>query len=313
MDLDSDGENELLFGFCDRYNGANGVLDVYTMVDGKVEHMACASDLTYNYLAICENGRIMQYNYYPLKGSRKGYTAYYTLENGTMQLTEAFISEPDGENIRWYYSTESLTSENAREISWEEARRMQNQEGYAKREILFTPFVEMPLTFDSYDFDYDGLTFADLSEKEFYFYGGTGVGDTTLCIHGDGTFDGYYYSNNAGVIYQCDFSGQFSDLTRSGPFEFAMKCESIKTKQKPGTEGTVDGKTVHYTEPYGFNNAEEFKLYAPGKAASELPAGFLSWSHGEAGSGHLECYGLYNVNGKQGFIDERYSDLRLGS
>ena len=59
--------------------------------------------------------------------------------------------------------------------------------------------------------------------------------------------------------------------------------------------------------PYGFDNANEFLLYLPGKSLHELPEAFLGWVQINLmavdirNTDILESYGLYNVEGKQGF------------
>jgi hypothetical protein len=62
----------------------------------------------------------------------------------------------------------------------------------------------------------------------------------------------------------------------------------------------------HVTEdPYGLNNGEEFYIYLPGKAASELPREFTDWIYSTAAEDEyqteLKIYGLYNLNEKYGF------------
>lgn len=329
-DLDSDGIDELMFGYRDIGSGECGILDIYTMKDGLVSHVAgiesmtSIDDLHHKQFSLCENGTIEQVNYSENKYEDgyiwDGYMAYYAFQDGALQLVEAFVEEFVGrQDTKWYYSTEDITSKGAKEISLEEAREMWSRDGYAYRDILFTPFVDVykvpedeedeSLSFADYE-DNDNLTYADLTGKEFWFYSGAGGWNTTLTINADGTFTGCYQDYDVEHIYECNFSGRFSDLTKTGPYEYTMKCESLKMKQKPGKTETRGEYFVEYTEPYGFDDADEFKVYLPGKKWSELPGGFLSWAHGEAASGYLACYGIYNVGGKQGFMemDLQYED-----
>lgn len=278
MDLDSDGIGELLFGYRDMGSSECGILDIYTMKDGLVSHVAGVENmldlevLFHDGFHLFENGNIKRYEY----SSSDVYgidwkvdTTYYTFRNGELQPAEAFDNE------------------------------------YAERDILFTPFIEIVVP-DEYE-DNENLTYADLTGKEFWFYSGAGAWNTTLTINADGTFTGCYQDYDVKHIYECNFSGRFSDLTKTGPYEYTMKCKSLKTKQEPGESETRGEYFVDYTEPYGFDDAEEFKIYLPGKKWSELPGGFLSWAHGEAATGYLACYGIYNVGGKQGFMEMDFS------
>ena len=323
IDLDSDGTDELLIGYRNIGSGECGILDIYTMKDGLVSHVAgveLMSDmngLDDDYFYLCENGNIEHYVRSPNKLEDgyiwDGYTAYYTFRDGELQLAEAFIEEFVGEqDTKWYYSTKDITLKGAKEISLDEARELWSRDGYAERDILFTPFVDVykasedeedeSLIYVDYE-DNENLTYADLVGKEFWFYSGAGAWNTTLTINADGTFTGCYQDYDVKHIYECNFSGRFSDLTKTGPYEYTMKCKSLKMKQEPGESETRGEYFVDYTEPYGFDDADEFKIYLQGKKWSELPGGFLSWAHGEAASGYLACYGIYNVGGEQGFME----------
>ena len=94
-----------------------------------------------------------------------------------------------------------------------------------------------------------------------------------------------------------------NETERTTPdFEYSMICESLTSEGTLGEERIVDGVKLITSTPYGFDNANEFLLYLPGKKADELPEAYISWSQGMASSGVLTCYGLYNVRGEQGFI-----------
>ena len=159
--------------------------------------------------------------------------------------------------------------------------------------------------------DIDNLEFSALSDLEFWFGSGAGAWSTVVTILSDGTFNGYYHDSEAGssdddypngTRYECYFSGKFSSLKKTGDYEYSMKCELLQLEGTPGEEKIIDGVKLITSEPYGFDNADEFFLYLPGKKTSELSEEFLSWSHGSASDGVLTCYGLYNAGGEQGFI-----------
>ena len=272
MDLDSDGMNELLFGYRSNRSGENGILDIYTMKNGLVfhvagiENMADLGEIYNSSFHLFENGNIKHFEYSSGAHGRNWNvnTTYYAFQNGELQSAKAFGNE------------------------------------YAERDLPFTPFIETPVPAE-YE-DNENLTFADLAGKEFWHYSGAGGWSTIITINDDGTFDGYYHDSDAGSRQECTFSGRFSNLTKTGPYEYAMKCVSLKVEREPGTSEMADDIRVHYTEPYGFEEGKEFKVYLPGKAANELPREFISWSHQEAESGYLECYGLYNGE-DDGFVE----------
>ena len=159
--------------------------------------------------------------------------------------------------------------------------------------------------------DNDQLSFSDLNGIEFWFGSGVGAWCTTVTIQSDGTFVGYYqdsemgstgYMYPNGTRYECNFQGKFSSLTKTGAYQYSLKCESIEMQGTVGEEKFEDDIKKVTSEPYGFDNADEFVLFLPGKQTSELPNGFLSWSNGLANDEVLTCYGLYNVGGEEGFI-----------
>ncbi len=164
--------------------------------------------------------------------------------------------------------------------------------------------------------DKSGLTFADVENVEFWFGSGAGAWCTTLKIKPDGTFNGFYSDSDMGddgqkypngTRYECYFSGKFSPLKKTGAYTYSMKCISLKCQGKDGEEKIIDGVRVITSKPYGFDNANEFFLYLPGKKSSELSEDFLSWgTRWSVKDDVLETYGLYNVGGKQGFtvLDE---------
>jgi len=109
-----------------------------------------------------------------------------------------------------------------------------------------------------------------------------------------------------GTVYECSFSGKFTSLEKTGEYEYSMKCELLTWEGTIGEEKIVDGVRVITSEPYGFDNADEFFLYLPGKETSGLPEEFLQWVSMPRALDFesidvLEFYGLYNVRGEQGF------------
>jgi hypothetical protein len=163
------------------------------------------------------------------------------------------------------------------------------------------------------------LKYSDLAGLPFYFSSGAGAWSTAVEIMPDGAFSGYFYDRNMGergsdfpngTMYECSFKGKFSPLVKISEHEYLLKCELLTTAGAQGSEKIVDGIKIINAGPYGFDNANEFMLYLPGKKLVDLPDDFLTWVHiypdniDPAGDDTLKFYGLYNVSDKKGFRAE---------
>jgi hypothetical protein len=163
------------------------------------------------------------------------------------------------------------------------------------------------------------LKYSDLAGLPFYFSSGAGAWSTAVEILPDGAFSGYFYDRNMGekgndypngTMYECSFRGRFSPLKKINDYEYSMKCELLTTTGAKGGEKIVDGLKIINAGPYGFDNADEFLLYLPGKKLVDLSDEFLKWVHiysdsiDPAGNQTLAFYGLYNVADKTGFRAE---------
>ena len=170
-------------------------------------------------------------------------------------------------------------------------------------------------TSDNVYTDYENLDFSYLSDKIFYFSSGVGAWGTEVQINADGTFDGYYLDSDAGSQMVCVFNGRFTALKKTGAYEYSMTCEELTVQNEVGTQTILDGIFTTYVNPYGFDDANEFKVYLPGKNLNELPLEYKQWVHlpwetpeednyySDPDYGNvLTAFGLYNERGKQGFI-----------
>lgn len=156
------------------------------------------------------------------------------------------------------------------------------------------------------------FSFADLAPLEFWFASGAGAWGTVLTVHSDGTFAGNYHDSDMGSMRLCDFTGKFSDPVQVNDYTYSVKLEQLKLEREPGDEEWKDGIKLTYSEPYGLDDAKELLFYLPGAPVEELPEGYQSWmrSYGDYIGTELPFYGLYNVNGEQGYSSHLSEELR---
>ena len=161
--------------------------------------------------------------------------------------------------------------------------------------------------------------FSELSDITFIFSSGAGAWHTEVQIKPDGTFIGYYQDSNMGesgtdypngTSYECHFSGKFSNAKKINDYEYSMRIVSLNAEGVVGEEKIVDGVKIVTSDPYGFDNADEFILYRPGRSTADLPEEFLGWVglknvlyYGELPE-KVPFYSLYNVGGKEGFFSD---------
>lgn len=115
----------------------------------------------------------------------------------------------------------------------------------------------------------------------FDFSSGAGGWGTHIDLNPDGTFTGQYYDSDMGdtgsgysngTVYICNFDGKFSTPKQVNDFVYSMK----------------------------FDNADEFMIYLPGIAISDLPEGFTNWLYAFINVQTTEILpycGIYNVSG----------------
>lgn len=106
-----------------------------------------------------------------------------------------------------------------------------------------------------------------------------------------------------------EFNGKFSNVTKVDNYIYNMKLDYLNLVDKESIY--KDGWKYEYdTErcPYGFDNASEFMIYLPGVSVTDLPQEFLYWTYGLINQKELKTnlpegyYGIYNVQGKEGFV-----------
>lgn len=150
--------------------------------------------------------------------------------------------------------------------------------------------------------------------RGFDFSSGAGAWGTHIDIENDGSFVGQYHDtemgdagedNPNGTVFICNFSGKFSNPEQIDEYTYSMKLEWLETDGNLGDTYIEDGTMYINSEPYGFDDADEFIIYAPGIQISDLPEGFVLWLYGFMNvetTKVLPYYGIYNVSGEEGFI-----------
>lgn len=150
--------------------------------------------------------------------------------------------------------------------------------------------------------------------SDFIFTSGAGAWQTQLTVGDDGAFSGQYIDSDMGdtgekypngTTYICDFDGKFSVIEKMDECTYLIKLDELNTARNPGEEYYENNIRYICSEPYGFENADEFIIFLPGKAMSDIPEEFKIWLNSfmdASSTGTLPYYGIYNVNGQAGFV-----------
>ncbi|MCI8872211.1 MAG: hypothetical protein HFH51_05040 [Lachnospiraceae bacterium] len=150
--------------------------------------------------------------------------------------------------------------------------------------------------------------------KDFEFSSGVGGWVTFFNLNPDGTFTGQYHDTDmgdtgenypGGTVYICNFDGKFSKPRQVNEYIYSMELEYLNTERPPGQEYYEDGIRYLASEAYGFEDTGEFLIYLPGCPLAQTAEEFITWtSVNPAVRKTLPggYYGIYNVNGKEGFV-----------
>lgn len=147
----------------------------------------------------------------------------------------------------------------------------------------------------------------------FIFLSGAGAWETSITINQDGTFSGNYTDDDMGdtgkgypngTRYRCNFNGKFTDVKKISDKEYSMRLEYLHMEGTVGKKKITEGVRVITSEPAGFDNAGEFRIYLPGRSTVDLSEEFLDWMPWPVSEvpSDLPLYGLYNVAGEEGFF-----------
>lgn len=190
------------------------------------------------------------------------------------------------------------------------------KEGYKTTTIttkILKGVTDMTYTYKPIVMEKEEISIFESMPKHFIFSSGVGGWSTCIDVENDGSFTGQYHDVDMGVtgngypngtVSICNFKGKFSQPNELDKYTYSMKLESLELEDTPGDEYYENGvRYIYSSVPYGLNNADEFLIYLPGILIDDLPTEFVLWSHVNTNTTiTLPCYGIYNVNGKMGFV-----------
>jgi hypothetical protein len=157
--------------------------------------------------------------------------------------------------------------------------------------------------------------------SDFIFSSGAGGWFTKITLSDDGTFTGQYYDADLGftgdkypngTVYICNFNGKFTTPKEINEYIYSMNLDSLNVEGTPGTEYFENDTKYVVSDPYGFENADEFLIYLPGCPLEDADEDFLSWSFINRQIRQTipaGVYGIYNVGGMEGFMGEEDNSL----
>lgn len=159
--------------------------------------------------------------------------------------------------------------------------------------------------------------FAQLPES-FYFSSGAGAWGTALSIYPDGTFAASYHDSDmgdigdgypGGTVYYSSCTGTLSSPVQINDYTWSTHVTDMVLDGTPGEEYIEDDILWVCSELYGLDDVDEILIYGPNAPVDELPEEFKNWVYWDLSSESgdtLNFYGLYNVNGQQGYSGRTY-------
>ncbi len=231
--------------------------------------------------------------------------------------TLMFNTDVDGNNVTFCFTTS-----NDEVFSQEVNKRINN--GVVSKEDMkslnpqlhsIAVFKNTESTSSKSDTQYSDI-FKTLPDS-FSFSSGVGGWQTVIELNEDGTFTGEFYDYEVvftgedypkGTVYICNFNGKFTDVNKIDDHTYSMRLDYINTSSTEGDSYIEDGWKYIYSNPYGFDNAEEFMIYLPGSSLDSLPKILISWLHLGASTPDTlpsDTYALYNVNSEYGFVGKK--------
>lgn len=157
-----------------------------------------------------------------------------------------------------------------------------------------------------------GLSFEDLSKRDYALSSGAGAWGTELSIEKDGYFHGLSFDSEMGdagdgypdgTRYSCQFEGQFSNITKIDEYCYEMKLEKLTYKDEVGTEKLADNVKYIASEATGLTGTDTYKVYIIGTPLSEIPENIYGpWlSYANQSETELTMIAIVNEKEELGF------------
>ena len=160
------------------------------------------------------------------------------------------------------------------------------EEGQAPEQTDTEGSEEAELQTTESDHAETGLTFADLVALQFEFCSGAGGWSTDFTIEKDGSFSGVYHDSDMGdtgdgypngTMYYCNFSGHFTNLTKVDDDTYEMSLADISYQNTVGDTEILDDMLYVYTDVYGLEGTDTFRIYLPGTPREKLTEDEWFW------------------------------------
>lgn len=130
------------------------------------------------------------------------------------------------------------------------------------------------------------LTFEDLSKYSYSFMSGAGGWSTDFKIEKDGFFHGLYHDSDMGstgegyengTFYMCSFEGKFKNLKKISDLCYEMELDTVTYANEAGTSEIIDNVLYAYTDWYGLEGTEVYRVYLPGTPIADLSEEVGMW------------------------------------
>jgi len=323
--------------------------------DGKLDHYSYEFE---NLVYTLSCSKKVEYKSYENdEGYLCPFSTFYLIDDEDMEKLESinYSNLPSGKSlaqmmideiyaIHGYSFSDSSIQNYFEQKSWYAAYYTDMEEVSEYLSAIEKENIEYLTTFTSETNNYEtteektetSFSFSDLSGYTFDFSSGAGAWRTNLVVYADGTFAGVYSDWNAGSVgvtddgtewnseyYWCCFNGKFSNLKQIDDTTWSAEVEYLEQDVQAGNENVWGNVLYTCYSPYGLDDVGTVLFYLPGAKVIDLPEEFVNWAH-YAGATEsdpdveLDSYGLYNVNGEQGFSSSYgatdyndYSDFRF--
>lgn len=317
-DLDSDGIYELLLGkSIQEYSWQGIIYGIYGLQDGQVVPVAvCETENDWIYL--CKDGTVKRevQQYDETEGMYRKQYFYYKYQDLHLQLLETLTYDDSKTAAEEWVYCEAVDGVLQKETALQESEAYKILNRYGSEVVLLQTLVEREKIqrareAEALRAEYpnpENLTFADLSGLLLQ-SGTSDYGDTEFIIKQDGSFeghfgyswyeDGYHYNHAA---KDCYFHGKFSNLEKTGDYEYTMNCIEFQIEGVPG-EKRLEGETLVTNEgPELFQYTDKVCLYLPGMREDALPDGYKAWGMTGLEYGVLTSYALVNIGGEKAYM-----------